>query len=319
MNIKVYPHFIVIGLAILSQSAVDTHAGPVADHHQHLFSPAIHEKSGATRVSAVDLIQLLDEGGIEKAAVLSLAYQYGNPNRPPVENEYELVKAENDWASQQVAQFPSRLRGFCSVNPLAEYALIELRRCARDAFLSAGLKLHFGNSDVDLLNENHLEKLQALFREANTHGMSILIHMRSTYSLMRPYGPAQARSFLDSVLPEAPDVAVQIAHLAGAGGYDDPTVDEALDVFIDAISKKDPRTVRLHFDVSGVAGIGNWNGKRERIASRIRQLGVERILYGSDGTPELLRPRDAWAAFKELPLSNAEFEIIRTNVAPYFR
>ena len=37
-------------------------------------------------------------------AVLSLAYMYGNPNRPPVEQEYEAVKAENDWTSAQVAK-----------------------------------------------------------------------------------------------------------------------------------------------------------------------------------------------------------------------
>jgi predicted TIM-barrel fold metal-dependent hydrolase len=123
----------------------------VVDYHQHLFSPAI-TNSGATRpvVSAEDLVALLDAAGIRKGLVLSLAYQYGNPNRPAVQNEYEKVKAENDWTSEQVARYPDRLRGFCSINPLKEYALDEIARCGKDSQLRRGLKMHFGNSDVDL-------------------------------------------------------------------------------------------------------------------------------------------------------------------------
>jgi predicted TIM-barrel fold metal-dependent hydrolase len=93
----------------------------VADYHQHVFSPAI-TNAGATRpvVSAEDLVALLDAAGISKALVLSLAYQYGNPNRPAVQNEYEKVKAENDWTSEQVARYPDRLRGFCGINLLKD-------------------------------------------------------------------------------------------------------------------------------------------------------------------------------------------------------
>ena len=105
-----------------------------ADYHQHLFSPAITD-GGKTRpsITAKDLVTLLDDAGIRKALVLSLAYQYGNPNRPPMENEYERVKAENDWTSAQVAAYPDRLYAICSVNPLKSYALDEIARCGKDA------------------------------------------------------------------------------------------------------------------------------------------------------------------------------------------
>ena len=43
---------------------------------------------------------------------------------------------------------------------------------------------------------------------------------------------------------------VQIADLAGAGGYEDPLVDEALSVFAEAIEKGDPRTKNLYLDVT---------------------------------------------------------------------
>ena len=56
----------------------------------------------------------------------------------------------------------------------------------------------------------------------------------------------------------------------GSGGYDDPSVDEALAVFVDQISKRDPRMAQVYFDISGVAGLGDWEAKKTIIAARIR-------------------------------------------------
>jgi uncharacterized protein len=293
---------------------------PLVDHHQHLFSPAAVERAPTLRaISATDLVALLDAAGIRRAVILSVAYQLGNPNRPAVENEYGEVRAENDWTARQVAGFPDRLRGFCGVNPLKDYALEEIGRCATDAQLRFGLKLHFGNSDVDLENPEHIAQLRRVFSTANGHRMAIVVHMRSSVTMRRPYGARSARGFLTNVLPAAPDVPVQIAHLAGAGGFDDPRVHEALGVFVDAIANHDPRMSRVYFDVSGVAGLGNWKDKTASIARRIRELGVDRILYGSDGATGDHTPREMWAAFRQLPLSDAEFRDIEDNVAPYMQ
>jgi uncharacterized protein len=294
---------------------------PAADYHQHLFSPTITD-GGKTRpsITAKDLVTLLDDAGIRKALVLSLAYQYGNPNRPPVEDEYERVKAENDWTSAQIAAYPDRLYAFCSVNPLKSYALDEIARCGRDAHLRRGLKMHFGNSDVDLSNPDHIGRLKAVFALANRQGMAIVVHMRASVTMKREYGASRARVFIDDVLPAAPDVPVQVAHLGGAGGYNDPGADDVMGVFVEGIAKKDPRVARVYIDVSGVAGLGDWRPRAALIASRIRALGVERVLFGSDGAggPNPT-PQQAWAAFRELPLTEAEFLAIAGNVMPYVR
>lgn len=51
---------------------------------------------------------------------------------------------------------------------------------------------------------------------------------------------------------------------------------------------------------------------------RIRQVGVERVLYGSDAaTGDNLRPREGWAAFRQPPLRQDEFARSARNVAPY--
>lgn len=307
--------------AVLPFTSPHGQSQPLVDYHQHLFSPAVTKLSpGLEPITASDLVGLLDSAGIRRALVLSLAYQFGNPNRPAIENEYAQVKAENDWTSQQVARFPDRLRGFCGVNPIKDYAIEELARCGKDPQLRFGLKLHFGNSDVDLDNPQHVEQLRRVFRAANERRMAIIVHMRSSVTRRRPYGADQARIFLNEILPVVPDVPIQIAHLAGAGGYDDPLVDQALAVFADAITKQDRRMAHVYFDASGVAGLGQWVDKASLIAERIQQLGVGRVLYGSDGAGGgNLAPREAWAAFRQLPLSDDEFRAIENNVAPYMR
>ena len=113
-------------------------------------------------------------------------------------------------------------------------------------------------------------------------------------------------------MPAAPDVPIQIAHLAGAGGYDDPLVDQALSVFVDAIEKGDPRAKRLYFDVTSVALPNATADQASLLARSIRQLGPERILYGSDAAAGgNLTPREGWAAFRKLPLTDAEFAVSR--------
>jgi uncharacterized protein len=272
-------------------------------------------------VSAKDLVALLDAAGIQRALVLSVAYTWGSPNRV-VENEYEKVKAENDWTSSQVAQFPDRLRAFCSFNPLRDYALAELARCAKDPQLRRGLKLHFGNSVVNVHDTQHVEKLRRVFRAANELRMPIVIHMRASFSRGLPYGREEARIFVNDLLPAAPDVPVQIAHLAGGGGPDDAGADEVLAFLAEAIERHDPRTKHLYFDVSGAVGFGLGIpvDKAYLMAKRLRQIGLDRILYGSDTpTGANLMPREAWAAFRQLPLTDAEFHTIANNIAPYMK
>jgi predicted TIM-barrel fold metal-dependent hydrolase len=270
-------------------------------------------------ISASDLVAKLDAAGMRRGLVLSVAYMYGNPNRPPVENEYERVKAENDWTSQQVARYPDRLRAFCSFNPLKDYALDELERCAKDPQLRAGLKLHFGNSDVDLDNPQHVAQLRRVFRAANDLRMPVVVHLHSSVTRQRPWGREEVRIFLNEVLPSAPDIFIQIAHLGGAGGYDEPT-DQAVAMFAEAIAQRDPRTRRLYFDVSGMVDPDTPVAMASLMAKRIRQLGVDRILYGTDaGSSSTLASRQGWAAFRQLPLSDADFRTIANDVTPYMR
>ncbi len=308
-----------IVVAMLGVSSAYGQSAPLADHHQHLFSPAVAAAESVKPITVDDLISLLDAAAIRRAAVLSLAYILGDPagTRP---DEYEKVMAENDWTSRQVARFPDRLVGFCSVNPLKEYAFDELARCVKDPRLRRGLKLHFANSRVEYHNPVHIERLRRLFAAANEYRMAIVAHMRTSISAKIPYGAEEARIFFKEIVPAAPDVPIQIAHLAGAGGYGDPLIDQALSVFVEAIERGDPHTRNLYFDVTTVVLPGTSAERLGLIAGRLRQLGLQRILYGSDAASGgSLPPREGWAAFQRLPLTEAEFQVIAQNVPPYLR
>jgi predicted TIM-barrel fold metal-dependent hydrolase len=114
---------------------------------------------------------------------------------------------------------------------------------------------------------------------------------------------------------------VQVAHFAGTGpGYDDPPSDEAMAVLAEAAGRHDPRTRQLWFDVASLADRNITRENADLLVRRIRQAGVERILYGSDSAVgDNLRPREAWAAFRRLPLTEAELARIAANLAPYLR
>ncbi|HEV2765794.1 MAG TPA: amidohydrolase family protein, partial [Pyrinomonadaceae bacterium] len=260
--------------------------------------------------TAEQLLAQLDDAGIRRAVVLSVAYQWGSPaNSGP--GEYDRVKAENDYVAQQVARAPQRLVGFCAFNPLKDYALRELERCRNDLRLK-GLKLHFGNSRVELRNPEHVEKVRRVFAAANARRVPVVAHL---WTLNKDYGREDAEIFLNKILPAAPDITIQIAHMAG-GGNSTPA---ALKVYADAIAVGDPRTRNLYFDVATLTRNQTAEALR-RDAALIRRIGVRRILYGTDTSPPNPPARVSWANFRGLmPLTDDEFRTIAANVAPYLR
>jgi predicted TIM-barrel fold metal-dependent hydrolase len=309
--------------ACLIAGAARAQVVPVGDYHQHVFSAAdiamLGPSSGLATLDADQVIALLDAAGIHRAVLLSIAYMFGSPART-VDDEYAKVRQENDWTAAQAARHPGRLIAFCSFNPLKDYALVELERCAHRPGLNHGIKLHVGNSDVQLDDPAHVARLRQVFAAANARGMAIVIHLRANIGKRRPYGAAQARVFLGQVLPAAPDVPVQVAHFAGSGpGYDDAAAQAAMGVLADAVASHDPHARNLWFDVASIVDRDISPATAALVVSAIRQVGVGRVLYGTDAAQgRNLRPREAWAAFLRLPLAPAEFAHIAANVPPYF-
>lgn len=120
-----------------------------------------------------------------------------------------------------------------------------------------------------------------------------------------------AKIFLNQILPEAPGVVVQIAHLAGGGR----STGAALAVYADAIAAGDARTRNLYFDAATLTGgqsdEGDSRGRRAHAADRPRThpLGKRRRV----GAAALAGVPRRYATHEE------EFRTIASNRVPYLR
>lgn len=304
-------------LLLVPAIAIARQPAPRVDHHQHLMNVAMVDSPGQA-IDAKLLVSRLDEAGIRRAVVLSNAFVYGNPRPAPFEDEYARVRAENDWTLREAAPYAKRLTVFCSFSPLKDYALSELERCAAERAFGRGIKLQFAASDVNLDDAADVAKVRQVFAAANARRMAIIVHMRTRRA--RPYGATQAQVFIEQLLAAAPDVPVQIAHFTGGANPDDTPADEALGAFIDAIRRQDRRVKNLYFDLALVFDAKTPPERREWLAQRIRDLGVKRIVYGTDGgDPTDPPPKAQLQVLRTLPLTDAEFRAIDANVAPYLR
>jgi predicted TIM-barrel fold metal-dependent hydrolase len=319
---------LIFSLAQRPNAPADSHDLPVAgapraDHHTHIWSETaaallagqpVPAGKRPEAVTAERVILELDAAGIRRATVLSVAYWFESwVRKPPIEGAYAKVQAENDWVAEQAARYPGRLVAFFSFNPLNDHALEEIDRCAKDPRFK-GIKLHFANSGVDVLNARHIESLQRVFRAANGHRLPIVVHLW----ILGRYGAEHSEAFLQKIIPAAPDIPIQIAHLAASGpGYHSDT---ALEVFAKAAASGDPRMKNIYFDVAGIVLGGTPPKTLELVAKRLRQLGMRRILFGSDRAGAInVPPAQAWAAFRRLPLTDEEFRNVAENLAPYLR
>ena len=318
---------------------------PTADHHAHLQSPKAAELLNQGRLShpeeaaqekekpytAKDLISALNAAGVRRATALSEAYLLGT-DLVHVSNGPEVVDAENDWTLRQVKQYPKRLVGFCSVNPIRPYAITAIKHCDRIG-LRGGLKLHLAASHFRFENAEELRQLQDVFREANRLRMAILIHLHPDDEKWN--GRRDVQIFMEQVLPLAPDIPVQVAHMVGWGGYE-RTADEGLSTFAERCASHATVCNRLYFDISGVivpASAANApegselrfvyeNQKKfpaapEHLAANIRRIGLNRILFATDWP--IVTPKDYIKLLRtDLPLTPAEIDQVFRNVAPYF-
>jgi predicted TIM-barrel fold metal-dependent hydrolase len=291
---------------------------PLVAAHQHLISPAFASIVNVAPQDGAAFLKFLDEAGIRRGVVLSMGYTFGDERKKIPEGDRDrLTEQENDWTSQQMMLSNGRLVGFCGVNPLRNSAIAEIDRCLRLPGM-IGVKLHFANSGVSLRNPGHVARLQRLFAEANVRHAPIVVHLHARTG--NPYGALDAQLFIDKLLPWAPNVIVQVAHLAGSGNFP-PDAEEAMKVFEAAIRRHDPRVRNLYFDQSTVATATTSAKDGERIAETIRGVGVERVFFGSDMVVSYNpAPGPSWELFKEkVPLSAAELRAIALNVPPYLR
>ena len=300
---------------------------PFADYHMHLTSEEVacrmteklsEEVLGSfkpSRRNADDMIAVLNASGVQKAFALSNAYQWGMDFlNVPVEEEYEMVKFENDFTAREAAKYPDRLFPFFSINPLKDYSIEEMDRCVNQLGLH-GLKLHFTNSNVDLRQPELLAALKNVLTHADKLNLPVLIHFLSRNP---QFGAGDAQIFMDEIVSKLPNLKIQMAHL-GCGGFTDKMI-EMFDAFIEGF-EKNPQLNKERFvmDIAAVISDGSkpltmaLTPEQEiRITDQIRRWGVEHVLFATDWP--IFEPAEYVAMVKEkLHLTDAELETMLQN------
>lgn len=307
--------------------------GAAADHHIHIRTKdaasaigLINTKLGDMEtdiiqqdmpaVTAQEIIAELDKAGIRQGVLLSVAYFFGMPEYDG-EDEYGFVQRENNYTIAQARLFPDRLIAFCSVNPLKEYAVDEINRCARE-LKSPGLKLHMSAVGADLRNPEHITRIRAAFLAAHSNRMAVTFHMRSRSP---DFGPQDVETLLNEILIHTPDLPLHIAHLGGWGGYDKQT-DAALQTWILALDEGEiVKRSHVTFDMAAIVFDESSDQENHFAVGRLREIGLENIIFGTDWT--YLQSPDEYQdlLFDKLqPIySEKEIALMMSNKAHYLR
>jgi predicted TIM-barrel fold metal-dependent hydrolase len=292
--------FLAISGAVLSEAAGARPAlglvrrargpdGPYLDAHAHVQSPRVADiaeqlmkKRVIEPVTGADLVRRMDAGGTRRALVLSTAYLAATdagPRDVSPDEERRQVEQENDFAAQECGRFADRLVPFLSVNPKRSWAVDEIDRCV-DRLGMKGLKLLFWNSMVDTRQPEQLGQVRKVFERAADRGLPIVAHI--FVGAVEGYGPDDTERFVTELVKPVPTLRISVAHLAGAGGFAART-QACFERFTALCGDGTPLAARVWTDMAATIFRKTPVAARQRMGELVKQFGVERTLFGTDG------------------------------------
>ncbi len=338
---------LLLAFALLTgTSSVLADTAPRVDHHIHIQSEVVTDFLGEIQQATPELFQgisedifqvrtgedalrELDRAGIEQGVLLSAGYMFGFSMMPLEPEEMaKRMRAENRFNVDQALASNGRLVAMVGINPFLDNAMEELEYWATQPG-AVGVKLHLGNSGLDLGNPEQVHQLSGFVAAANQARMPLVIHLRGA----APFNRENISTFISEVLSQAGDLPVQIAHGGSFGGIDAATL-EALQLYGEAIANHAPGTANLVIDLSAVAQVDlsslegmpkegieahtadEW---REIYVAEMRKIGLDRFVMASDW-PAITPPAEYFAnERKTLPVTDEEWAALCNNLAPYLR
>ncbi len=262
------------------------------DGHVHIVSPElikIWKGLGIpfSRADAYysDIDVILKKTAVKRIDLISMAHVYSSEEFGGFKNERELVEKENSYVAAARDKHPKKVKAYCSVDPLRDYALEELDRC-RTQLRMNGIKIHHNANQVYLTVPAHLAKVRQIFEFAAKHKMPILLHFDNSH---RRFGKPDVDLLTASILNDLKPVKLRIAHFGTSGGFNARTkafIDAFLDQFnTNAKLKKhkiafDISAVGLDKDSEGVSKLTDieWT----ELAVYVRKIGFDRIAFATD-------------------------------------
>lgn len=236
----------------------------------------LYDSPRSKLAGADDIINAMDKNGVDISVVFGFPWRHA-----------ELFKQHNDYIFEAVSRYPTRLVGFCCVDPLSEQALSESERCLSGGLAGIG-ELAFYQAGFDDNAIAHLKPLMALCREKDA---PILIHTNEPIGHAYPGKAPVTLSQIYNMIQAFPDNRMVLAHWGGG-------------VFFYHLMKKEVKIsmTNVYFDTAASPFL--YDPQVYDIAIRI--LGSEKILFGSDYP--LLQPNRYFTAMEaqSLPLSDQQ-------------
>ncbi len=212
-----------------------------------------------------------------RAIVLSSGYQ---PHMTAMN-----ARKENAFVATEVKKLPTRLAGACAVNPMKEWAVVEMQKCSDDGLRV--LKLHTMASGLKLREPADLTRLQSILIEAERLQMTVLIHGNFPEASRGDEGLQLLRE-----LEKFPRTRFILGHLWGRE-------------FRWLESFKHPNFL---VEVSVAPVWMKLPESREHLVKTMRKVGMKKFIFGSDWP--VFHPSEMVMALKALPLKEDEYKAI---------
>jgi len=212
----------------------------------------LYSNPKARMASAEELVSTMDSCGIDVAVVLGIGW-----------TDMEMCYLANQYIIDSCARFPTRLKGFCSINPLwGKDAVAEIERCADAGILGIG-ELH---PDTQRFDMGDMAIMSPIVEIAMERGMPILTHTSEPVGHEYPGKGHTTPDVIWKFINNFPDVKLICAHWGGGLP------------FYQLMPEVANMTRNVFFDTAASPLL--YNASIFSTVTRI--MGSERILFGSD-------------------------------------
>ncbi len=190
----------------------------IIDFHTHIFPPWLRERRDeyaksdpcfaslysqpeAKIATVEELIASMDEAGIDLSVALNAGWV-----------SHELCVKTNDYILDSISRYPTRLIGFCSIQPRArDAAIAELERCAKAGAKGIGEL----RSDVQGFDLTDRKTMKPIVDAALKHDLILLTHSSEPVGHDYAGKGSITPDILYSLITALPELKLVCAHWGG--------------------------------------------------------------------------------------------------------
>jgi uncharacterized protein len=262
--------------------ALDYYAGPITDAHAHIRFGDTDAMSDSQPIGTAALRALDSATGISRSALIVMTGS-GNMN---------ATRARNDNVIAAAAADSLHFYAVASVHPQdTDSAMTELARVAKLGVRQ--IKLHPNSQEFDVADP----RVARVTAKCGELGMAVL------FDSYNPLDPAQPGKLLMLSLRQ-PATNFVLAHM---------TFSQFRETLAYSLMAKLGRPRNVWFDVSAIASAYAGSPVQPELVWTMRQIGMDRIIFGSDWPVDT--PTRALAAVRRFGLNTVEQQqVLHGNV-----